>query len=244
MFQVPLVAGILKIVLAESALELVPPELWGHPAVRKNAARRGKSPGETLLDVSLHYSAMRRLDQHYKRGRPDIVHVTLLELLSSPLSLEGRLRVYIHTIGNAVIFVNPSVRIPKNYNRFVGLMEQLLVEGRVPPRGEALLYARTMTLKRLLELVSPRCVILLDEAGDPAQPAQVVDEALRQDCAIVIGGFPHGGFSEETYRLASAIYSIYDKPLEAWVVASRIVCAAENLLGLLGKRENGAAAGI
>lgn len=234
----------LKIVLAESALELVPPELWGHPAVRKNAARRGKSPGETLLDVSLHHSAMRRLSQRHKRGRPDIVHVVLLELLSSPLNLEGRLRVYIHTLGNVVIFVNPSARIPKNYNRFVGLMEQLLARGRVPPRGEALLYAKTMTLKRLLELVSPNCVLLLDEAGDPAQPVHVAEEALRRDCAIVVGGFPHGGFSEETYKLASAIYSVYGKPLEAWVVASRIVCAAENILGLLGKGGDGAAAGI
>ena len=238
-------ADILKIVLAEASLELVPPEIWGHPAVRKNAIRRGKKPGETLLDVSLHYSAMRTLSQPHKRGRPDIVHVTLLELLSSPLNLEGRLRVFIHTINNVVIFVNPSVRIPKNYNRFVGLMEQLLIEGRVPPKGEPLLYARTMTLRRLVELVSPRCTILLDESGEPASPASIVEEALSRDCSIIIGGFPHGGFAEDTYSLASATYSIYSRALEAWVVASRIACAAENYMGLLEKGQgSGAAAGI
>jgi len=111
----------LKIILLESALETVPHEIWRHPAVVKNARRRGKKPGETLLDVSLHYHAMKNLKDREKRGRPDIVHTTLLELLESPLNKEGHLEVYVHTYQGHVIFIDPSTRIPRNYNRFGAL---------------------------------------------------------------------------------------------------------------------------
>ncbi|MEM4586704.1 MAG: 16S rRNA methyltransferase, partial [Desulfurococcaceae archaeon] len=115
----------LHIALVESALETVPKEIIDHPAVVKNARRRGKKPWEVLLDVSLHYHAMKNLKDWFKRGRPDIVHVTLLEALESPLNRSGLLEIYIHTYGDYVLFIDPETRIPRNYNRFVGLIEQV-----------------------------------------------------------------------------------------------------------------------
>lgn len=48
------------------------------------------------------------------------------------------LRVYIHTRNNEIIYVKPETRIPRNYNRFVGLMESLFKNKAVPPELELL----------------------------------------------------------------------------------------------------------
>ncbi|MEM4684334.1 MAG: 16S rRNA methyltransferase, partial [Thermosphaera sp.] len=63
----------LRIVILEAGLELVPKSIANHPSILKNAARRGKKPSEVLLDVSIHYPAMKKLPDKLKRGRPDIV---------------------------------------------------------------------------------------------------------------------------------------------------------------------------
>jgi rRNA small subunit pseudouridine methyltransferase Nep1 len=82
---------------------------------------------------------MKKLEESEKRGRLDIVHFALLEALGSPLNREGLLQTYVHTINDYVITVNPETRLPRNYNRFVGLMEQLFESYRVPPTGQILL---------------------------------------------------------------------------------------------------------
>ncbi|CAF0795902.1 unnamed protein product [Adineta ricciae] len=67
----------------------------------------------------------------YKRdpnsnARPDITHQCLLALLDSPLNRAGLLQVYIHTHKGILIEVNPQTRIPRTFDRFAGLMVQLL----------------------------------------------------------------------------------------------------------------------
>jgi rRNA small subunit pseudouridine methyltransferase Nep1 len=226
--------GKLRLALLESALELVPKEIWGHPAVSKNARRRGKKPGETLLDVSLHYHAMLKLRDREKRGRPDIVHVTLLNVLESPLNKEGFLEVYVHTYSNKVVFIDPSVRIPRNYNRFVGLMEQLLTRGKVPPGADKpLMHVEAMNIKELVEHLGVDGLILLSAEGEMKPLGEIVSEATNNNMLIGIGGFAHGTFREETLKTASRIYSIYKEPLTAWIVASRLIGKAEEILKIL-----------
>ncbi len=226
--------GVITVLLVESSLELVPQEIAGHPSVVKSARRRGKKPTEILLDVSLHYHAMKRLRNRGKRGRPDIVHVTLLELLSSPLNLEGRLRLFVHTVNDYVIRISPETRIPRNYNRFVGLMEQLLTVGKVPPDSETpLMTAKPSTLNALLKELGVEGVILLSEGGVRTKPRDVCREALDLKIPIALGGFPHGDFNEEVRAVALREYSIYSRVLDAWVVASRIASGCEEILGII-----------
>uniref|UniRef100_U3JPV5 EMG1 N1-specific pseudouridine methyltransferase n=1 Tax=Ficedula albicollis TaxID=59894 RepID=U3JPV5_FICAL len=47
-------------------------------------------------------------------------------LMDSPLNRAGLLQVYIHTKKNVLIEVNPQTRIPRTFDRFCGLMVQLL----------------------------------------------------------------------------------------------------------------------
>jgi len=224
-------------VLAESALERVPKELWRHPAVVKTARARRKRPGAMLLDRSLHHPAMKNLPDAGKRGRPDIVHTTLLAVMGSPLNKEGLLRAYVHTIDDHVIEVDPATRLPKNYNRFVGLIEQLYEEGQVPPGGPPLLTIRREGLAELVERLEPDRVVAFTREGEP----RTIEEVMKglagiEKPMILIGGFAHGHFSDETLSLADETACIDPEGLEAWVVASRAIYEFERVLGLPQKR--------
>lgn len=51
---------------------------------------------------------------------------SLLMLMDSPLNRAGLLQVYIHTQKNVLIEVNPQTRIPRTFDRFCGLMGEIL----------------------------------------------------------------------------------------------------------------------
>jgi len=224
----------LTLAIAEASLELVPKRLWRHPAVWRNARRRGKKPKHTLLDISLHYAAMKeRLEGWERRGRPDITHFILLHALGSPLSKRGLLRVYVHTIANAVIDVKPGTRIPKNYMRFVGLMEQLLVMGRVPQEGEPLLEVVGTGFEDVMKRVKPTYVVLLSERGSKVRPMELARRLAEHERPLaIVGGFPRGDFSPCFYQVANEVASLYPEPLEAWVASSILIHAYEEVLGL------------
>lgn len=217
----------LHLIIAEASLELVPPQIASHPAVKKNAKKRGKKPTEVLLDVSLHHSAMKRLPNSHKRGRPDIIHRAMLSALDSPLNKEGKLRLYVHTINDLVIYVKPEVRLPRDYRRFIGLIEQLFKEGKVP-REKPLLWIERLDLEELIQEIKPDVTILLSELGEITNPIELGDViSLFTYPAIIVGGFPHGDFSEKTLKITQRTYSIYKEPLETTTVISRLLCGIE-----------------
>ncbi len=227
----------LTLILAESALELVPRKLWKHSAVKKHAERRGKRPGQILLDRSYHHAAMLNLRHASKRGRPDIVHFCLLQALGSPLCKEGLLRVYVHCVGDYVVEVNPRVRLPRNYMRFVGLMEQLFTGERVPLEGEALLSVRKCELSALIRELRPTLSILFDRRGEPKTVDEVTSWlAETANPLAIIGGFARGDFSETTLGLADQVVCIDPEPLDAWVVVAELLDAYERTIGLRERR--------
>jgi len=219
--------------LAEASLELVPREIWKHPAVKRNAEKRGKKPGETLLDISLHYAAMKGLQGWEKRGRPDIVHTTLLYLLGTPLCRRGLMRIYVHTVNDLVVEIKPETRLPKNYPRFVGLMEQLLKAGRVPEEGEPLIRVIGSGFKLIIDEAKPSYTVLLTEKGRLVCPREVAGLLIKHEKPLVIvGGFHRGDFSHYLYSFANETVSLYPEPLEAWIVSSILLHAYEEALGL------------
>ncbi|UCC33340.1 MAG: 16S rRNA methyltransferase, partial [Candidatus Bathyarchaeota archaeon] len=214
----------LTLILAESALETVPKALWTHPAVRSHSGRRGKSPQLLLLDRSYHHSAMKRLDENEKRGRPDITHFALLEALGSPLNREGLLQTYVHTIKDQVITVNSETRLPKNYDRFIGLMEQLFELGKVPSIGQALLKLDPKTLPQLLREVGATRTVAFSRRGSPLTLEKAISRLAAEGMpAAIVGAFPHGHFSDTTTKLADDIICVDPEMLEAWTLTSRIV---------------------
>ncbi|MBS7655142.1 16S rRNA methyltransferase [Candidatus Bathyarchaeota archaeon] len=223
----------LNFILTESGLELVPKSLIKHPAVLSYAKKRGRKPEQTLLDRSIHHSAMHNLPNALKRGRPDITHLTLLNILNSPLNKKGIVKVYVHTIQDKVIDVDSKVRLPKNYNRFIGLMEQLFSVKKVPPKGQPLLTLREQTISQLIKEINPSKVIAFTTLGKPVTLQEVCNNIVKEvNPTVLVGGFPHSHFSEETLKLASESVKVYSEALEAWIIAARLIYSCELALGI------------
>ena len=233
----------LTFVLAETALELVPSEIQDHSQVKEYAERRQKSPREVLLDRAFHNAAMRQLARlHYKipvekMGRPDIVHNTLLQILETPLNWAGHLQTFIHTQDDYVITVNSKIRLPKNYVRFVGLVEQLFAEDQVPKNGEPLLSIDRMPLRQLLGRLKPGKVLGLSTLGKPMLIRELAQHASSiTNPLVMVGGFPRGHFATEIRQLASEMFTVDARSLDAWVVAGRFVYDFEWSIGLAKNR--------
>lgn len=234
---------VLTIALVESALQLVPKEIRSHAQIKRYAERRDRDPGEVLLDRAFHHSAMRRLAQRRypippeKMGRPDIVHTTLLQILETPLNWEHGLRVLVHTQDNHIITINPKVRLPKNYVRFVGLIEQLFTEKKVPDTGEPLLSLEKGDVHKLISTVAPTNVFGFSILGKPTLLRSIAEQTNRtRDPLALIGAFPRGHFTEETRRTMDEVYCVDRQTLDAWVVAGRFVYDFEWSIGLANNR--------
>jgi len=221
----------LVLVLADSALERIPEELLSHPSVQADAKRRRRTPEQLLLDRSLHHAAMRMLKDADRRGRPDIIHFCLLEALGSILCREGMLEIYVHTIEDRVITLNPRVRLPRIYDRFKGLIEKLYVDGAVESGGVTLLKLQRMNISRLISGVQPSIVAGTSERGS-LMPPHRLGEMLSgyEKPLLLVGAFPHGEFKASTARQAGMLVSIYRKPIEAWTVVSRVLAGTEEVV--------------
>lgn len=144
--------------------------------------------------------------------------------MGSPLNLEGLLRTYVHTIEDKVIDVDPRVKLPRNYDRFIGLLEQLYEEKSVPPGEQPLLRIRECALSKLVRESGTSTVVAFSTLGKLTSVKDACSPIVKADApAVLIGGFAHSHFNESTARLASHVFSIDKEPLDACVVAARVI---------------------
>ncbi|CEQ40515.1 SPOSA6832_02136, partial [Sporobolomyces salmonicolor] len=130
----------LIVVLEQACLET-----YKHSAPAGSRGGKGEEK-YSLLNCDDHQGVLAKMGRDIAHARPDITHQVrrapsssplcahsltvrcvhsrqcLLTLLDSPLNKAGRLQVYIHTARGVLIEVNPSVRIPRTFKRFGGLM--------------------------------------------------------------------------------------------------------------------------
>lgn len=160
--------------------------------------------------------------------RPDITHQCLLMLLDSPLNRAGKLQVYIHTERNVLIEVNPSTRIPRTFDRFCGLMVQLLhklsIHASDGPnkllkviKNPVSNYFPPGCRKYCMTYNAPRCV----------RPIELV---LDEPCVMVIGAQAHGSVNVD-YTEENVGISNY--PLSAALACSKLCDAFEQSWGIL-----------
>lgn len=218
-------------------MEIVPQAIISHPQILRYIKRLGKKREFTILDKSYHYQAMVNLVEKERRGRPDIIHLTLLEALGAPLNLEGLLRVYVHTYNNHIITFKPEIRLPRNFNRFIGLMEQLFEKRKVPPEGDALMTLQDGSLEKLLGGVKPKHSVVLTRNGQPEPPFKLAERLAKyEELVVVVGGFPQGHISEQSLRLINEQISIDPSGLDAGIATSRLLSAYEAAIGLMERR--------
>jgi rRNA small subunit pseudouridine methyltransferase Nep1 len=213
---------LLSLVIAESALELVPKELQNHSSVLASSRKFNKKPSEILLDVSWHFAAMKKMKNEIKRGRPDLIHFCLLEACSIPIYFENRLQVFVHTIDDRVIFFDRSVRLPKSYHRFAGLIEKLYSEYVIEENGKKLLEIKKMNFDDLIKKINPNQIIGLSSKGDSSSYQQVSEE-IDDDTCIIVGGFAKGQFSDSIKKYFDKTRSVDKNPLEAHIIISRVL---------------------
>ncbi|MEK6865092.1 MAG: ribosome biogenesis protein [Thermoproteota archaeon] len=212
----------ISLVLAESALELVPLELQDHPSVLSHAQKLGKDPSEILLDNSWHFAAMKGINNEIKRGRPDLVHFSILEATTIPLYLQNKIKIYIHTIDDKVIYIGENVHIPKSYHRFEGLIEKLFLEKTIRFDTSILLEIKEKSFSELINEIKPSKIIGFSTKGELRSFEKISSEISDNTC-IVIGGFQKGHFSESTKSKINHLFSIDNLSYEAHVVIARIL---------------------
>jgi len=219
---------VLNLIIAEAALELVPSEISRHASVRNDARRRELDPSGILLDRSIHHAAMLKLKEDSKRGRPDLVHLTLLSVTSTPLYQTGGVKVYIHTRDDAVLDFREGTRPPKSYSRFRDLMQQVLTER--PDSGLITLFEAAVP--RLLKRIGSDPSIGLSVQGKPVSLEELAARLeSAKNPAVLVGGFPKGHFTAQTTEALDELARIDANPMDAHVVAARLVYEVEKAAG-------------
>lgn len=197
-------------------------ELQRHNSVTASARRFNKKPSEILLDISWHFAAMKGIKNEIKRGRPDLIHFSLLEACSIPLYFENRLNVFIHTIDDKVISIGQNVRLPKSYHRFIGLVEKLYDTKEIKENSNTLLTLKDMSFGELIRKINPEQTIALSSKGIKSSYQKLAEEIKNNTC-LVVGGFSKGQFSDKNKEYFDKMVSVDNNPLEAHIIISRIL---------------------
>ncbi|XP_034642901.1 ribosomal RNA small subunit methyltransferase NEP1 [Trachemys scripta elegans] len=182
-----------------------------------------------LLNCDKHKSLLLRSGRDPGEVRPDITHQSLLMLMDSPLNRAGLLQVYIHTQKNVLIEVNPQTRIPRTFDRFCGLMVQLLHKLSVRAAD-----GPQKLLKVIKNPVTDHLPVGCMKIGTSFSVPNVTDVRelvpTAEPIAIVVGAFAHGSLN---VNYIEKMISISNYPLSAALTCAKITTAFEEAWGVV-----------
>lgn len=207
-------------------MELVPQAFRRHPSCKMVEKRFGFPADSQILDDNFHHQIIANLANAHKRGRPDIVHFALLDITSTPAYLENLVQVIVHTMGNKTIRIKGSVRLPRTYQRFCGVMSKVL-SGKLDAAERQLFEIREHErITELLHSLGASKVVSLSTEGESVNLIDFVKDSGK-DTAWIIGGFPRGHFSDEVKSHSDRVISISRYSLPGHVVSARLCYAIE-----------------
>lgn len=181
-----------------------------------------------LLNCDDHKHILKKHDRSPGNARPDITHQCLLMLMDSPLNRAGLLQVYIHTERNVLIEINPQTRIPRTFNRFSGLMVQLLHKLSIHASNGPIKLMKVIKnpitdhlpvgcKKYVMSYKAKKCVQMRDHVPK--------DEPV----VLVVGAFAHGqidvNYGEEDLAIS-------EYPLSAALTCTKVCSAFEEVWGI------------
>ncbi|KAF7927983.1 hypothetical protein EAE99_005360 [Botrytis elliptica] len=193
--------------------------------------RPGARPAEekySLLNSDEHIGIMRKMNRDISDARPDITHQCLLTLLDSPINKAGRLQIYIHTAKGVLIEVSPTVRIPRTFKRFAGLMVQLLhrLSIRSVNSQEKLLKVIT---NPITDHLPPNCrKVTLSFESQLVRVRDYVETLEPKESICVFVGAMAKGTDNFADDLVDEKISISNYSLSASVACSKFCHAAED----------------
>ncbi|MCL4518471.1 MAG: ribosomal RNA small subunit methyltransferase NEP1 [Thaumarchaeota archaeon] len=220
------------VILEESSIELVPRKYWRDHSCKEVERRFGVSPEFQILDSNFHNRVVSRLKNSQKRGRPDVVHFALLDITSTPLYMNDKIQVIIHTIDGHSIFVGKRVRVPRTLQRFCGVISKILSESQNEAEMKHFEFAPNQTTAELISSIKKDRTIALSSQGIRTDLSTLVSETQSENksTAWIIGGFPHGHFEESSRAIFDRLLSISESPLPAHVVTARLCYELERIL--------------
>ncbi|XP_060578926.1 ribosomal RNA small subunit methyltransferase NEP1-like [Ruditapes philippinarum] len=176
-----------------------------------------------LLNCDKHKSVAKKFKRDISTCRPDITHQCLLMLLDSPLNRAGLLQVYIHTEKNVLIEVNPQTRIPRTFDRFSGLMVQLLHKLSIHAAD-----GPQKLLKVIKNPVTDHLPIGCKKIGMSFKAEKCVDPRTLvpsdDPVVFVVGAMAHGSIDTD---YTEEEYSISNYPLSAALTCAKLCNAFE-----------------
>jgi rRNA small subunit pseudouridine methyltransferase Nep1 len=177
----------------------------------------------------------KKLKKDPNNYRPDILHQEMLALLDSPLNKAGMLRIYIKSEQNVLIEVNPSIRIPRTYKRFAGLMVQLLHKLKIKAGTESTTLLKVIKNPFQQYLPAGTHTYGIECEGTLYSPVSMAqdllpatpDEGVPPVCFIV-GAMSTGNVTIEDHPYIEKMLSISSYPLSGASALSRITAGIEH----------------
>lgn len=183
----------------------------------------------------------RKLKKDPNFYRPDILHQELLALMDSPLNKAGLLKIYVQTMKHVLIDIHPSIRIPRTYKRFAGLMVQLLHKMKIKAGSESTVLLKVIKnpfsqylpagtscygMTSQGQLFSPVC---LARAKLPASP----DVQQQPPTCFVVGAMSTGHVKLEDHPYMQEMISVSEYPLSGAAALARLACGIEEHWGIV-----------
>jgi rRNA small subunit pseudouridine methyltransferase Nep1 len=221
----------LRLIIADAELQTVPENMARDQAIRNIAVKNHKKPTEMLLDSNYMHTT---IDKHFpgesnRRGRPDIIYIFLEVAMESILNKNKMLDVYVHTRENYIIHINSETKLPRSYNRFQGLMEDLFKKRSINYNGNELLSMREGAIIPFLKNLDGKTVALSPEGTSSSLSAIINQDNLN----VIIGGFSQGDYISDIYGNFPA-YKIFNEELTIWSVGMEVISQYERYASLLG----------
>lgn len=154
-------------------------------------------------------------------------------MLDSPVNKAGKLQIYIQTAKGVLIEVSPTVRIPRTFKRFAGLMVQLL--HRLSIKG-------TNSQEKLLRVIQnpitdhlpPKCrKITLSFDAPVVRVREYVNTLQENESICVFVGAMAKGPDNFADAFVDEKISISNFSLSASVACSKFCHAAEDVWDIL-----------
>ncbi|KAL3319387.1 18S rRNA pseudouridine methyltransferase [Cichlidogyrus casuarinus] len=187
-----------------------------------------------LLNPDKHRDRILKANRDISAIRPDITHQCLLMLLDSPLNRVGKLKVYIRTCKNIIIEVSSKCRIPRTFDRFAGLMSQLLQKLSITA-AEGSHEKLLRVVKNPISIHFPPNSLVVGLSHNSEQMLTFDDlpnlepNGTHDTLVFIIGAIAHGSINTTCSDIVNQTVSISRFPLSAAQVCDRICQSFEKI---------------
>eukprot|EP00934_Nitzschia_sp_Nitz4_P006754 Nitzschia sp. Nitz4//scaffold81_size91200//28728//29531//NITZ4_004982-RA/size91200-processed-gene-0.102-mRNA-1//1//CDS//3329558698//6744//frame0 len=183
----------------------------------------------------------KKLRKDPNQFRPDILHQELLALLDSPLNKAGLLKVYILTTKNVLIDVNSSIRIPRTYKRFAGLMVQLLHKMKIKAGNDSTTLLKVIKNPFSQHLPPGTRCYGFEPDGVLYSPISLAKAIVNDDphaknvppTCLIVGAMSNENVTIDDHPYIEKMFSISNYPLSGATALSRIMGSVEHHWGIV-----------